>query len=76
MARLGHLIRRLSECHDGTRIGPELYQAASDVRAGGHERTGVLAANRLLAGAVVVIVVGSAVALAGGVDLAAALAGR
>ncbi|HET7141192.1 MAG TPA: DUF6754 domain-containing protein [Candidatus Limnocylindria bacterium] len=61
---------------DGTLIGPELYQAASDVRAGGHERTGVLAANRLLTGAVVVIVVGSAVALAGGIDLAAALAGR
>jgi hypothetical protein len=36
----------------------------------------VLAANRLIAGAVVVIAVGSLVALAGGVDLAGPLAGR
>jgi hypothetical protein len=61
---------------DGTLVGPELYQAPSDVRSGGHERTGVLAANRLLMAAVVVIVVGSLAAVASGFDLAPALAGR
>jgi hypothetical protein len=61
---------------EGTLIGPELYQAPSDLLAAGHERTGVLAANRLIAAAAVVIVLGSLVAVAGGVDLAAALAGR
>jgi hypothetical protein len=61
---------------EGTLIGPELYQAPSDLRSAGHERTGVLAANRLLAAAAAVIVVGSLVAVAGGVDLAAVLAGR
>jgi hypothetical protein len=57
-------------------VGPELYQAPSDLRAAGHARVGVLAANRLLFAAVAVIVVGSLVTLVGGVDLAAALAGR
>jgi len=61
---------------EGTLVGPELYQAPSDLRAAGHARVGVLAANRLLFAAVVVIVVGSLVTLVGGVDLAAALAGR
>jgi hypothetical protein len=61
---------------EGSLIGPELYQAPSDLRAAGHERTGVLAANRLIAAAVVVVAVGSLVALAGGVDLAGPLAGR
>jgi len=61
---------------EGTLIGPELYQAPSDLRSAGHERTGVLAANRLLAAAAAVIVLGSAIALASGFDLATALAGR
>ena len=61
---------------DGTLAGPELYQAPSDLRSSGHERTGVLAANRLLLAAAAVIIVGSVAVLAGGVDLAAVLAGR
>ncbi|HEX3219782.1 MAG TPA: DUF6754 domain-containing protein [Candidatus Limnocylindria bacterium] len=60
---------------EGTLIGPELYQAPSDLRGGSHLRTGVLAANRLLAIAAAVIVLGSLLTLAG-FDLAAALAGR
>jgi hypothetical protein len=61
---------------DGTLIGPELYQAPSDLRAAGLERTGVLAANRIIVAAVVVIVLGSLLTVAGGTDLAAVLAGR
>jgi len=61
---------------EGTLIGPELYQAPSDLRAGGHERTGVLASNRLILAVVAVLVLGSAIALVTGVDPAAALAGR
>jgi hypothetical protein len=61
---------------EGVLIGPELYQAPSDLRSAGHERIGVLAANRLIAAAVAVIAVGSLVAIAGGIDLAGPLAGR
>jgi hypothetical protein len=61
---------------DGSLIGPELYQAPSDLRATGLERTGVLAANRILVAALVVIVLGSVLAVAGGTDLASLLAGR
>jgi hypothetical protein len=61
---------------DGTLVGPELYQAPSDLRAVGHDRTGVLAANRLLLAACLAIVVASVITLASGVDLAAMLAGR
>ena len=61
---------------DGNLIGPELYQAPSDLRAAGHERTGVLAANRIIVAALVTIVLGSLLAVAGGVDLAGVLAGR
>ena len=46
-------------------IGPEPYQAAADLRAGVDERTMVMAANRLIAIALVVIIVGSILALAG-----------
>jgi hypothetical protein len=60
----------------GTLVGPELFQAPSDLRSAGHERTGVLAANRLLMAAAAVIVVASVAALVTGTDLAAALAGR
>jgi len=61
---------------EGTLAGPELYQAPSDLRPAGHERTAVLAANRLLLAAAVVIVISSLATLAGGLDLAALLAGR
>jgi hypothetical protein len=61
---------------EGALIGPELYQAPSDLRAAGHDRTGALAANRLIGTAVVVIAVGSLAALAAGVDLAGPLVGR
>jgi hypothetical protein len=61
---------------EGVLIGPELYQAPSDLRSAGHERTGVLAANRLIAAVLVIMALGSLAALAGGIDLAASLAGR
>ena len=61
---------------DGTLIGPELYQAPSDLRAVGHGRTAVLAANRIIVAALVTIVLGSLLAVAGGIDLAGVLAGR
>jgi len=61
---------------EGTLIGPELYQAPSDLRAIGHDRTGVLASNRLILAVIAVLVIGSATALAAGIDLAGALAGR
>ncbi|HSM38485.1 MAG TPA: hypothetical protein VK838_04065, partial [Candidatus Limnocylindrales bacterium] len=60
---------------EGTLVGPELFEATSDLRPGA-ERTGVLGVNRLLLAAVVVILIGSGVALVAGVDLAATLAGR
>jgi hypothetical protein len=60
----------------GTLIGPELYEAPSDLHAGGHERTGVLASNRLILTVVAVLIAGSAIALVTGVDPAASLAGR
>jgi len=46
-------------------IGPEPYQAAADLRAGVDERTMVMAANRLIGIALLVIVLGSILALAG-----------
>lgn len=61
---------------DGSLIGPELYQAPSDLRAAGLERIAVLAANRIIVAALVTIALGSLLAVAGGVDLAPVLAGR
>jgi hypothetical protein len=61
---------------EGTLVGPELYQAPSDLRSVGHGRIGVLAANRLIAAALVTIVLGSLLAVGGGVELAGPLAGR
>ncbi len=61
---------------DGSLIGPELYQAPSDLRAAGLERIAVLAANRVIVAALVTIVLGSLLAVGGGIDLAAVLAGR
>lgn len=60
---------------EGTLVGPELFQATSNLRPGA-ERIGVLGTNRLLVAAVIIILAGSAVALLAGVDLAATLAGR
>jgi hypothetical protein len=61
---------------DGALIGPELYQAPSDLRASGHDRTGVLASNRLILAVIGLVLLGSFAAVAAGVDLAGALAGR
>lgn len=61
---------------EGTLIGPELFQAPSDLQSTGHARTGVLAVNRLLAAALATLLIGSAVALASGLDVAGVLAGR
>lgn len=61
---------------EGALVGPELYQAPSDLRSAGHERTGVLATNRLIAAALATMVLGSLLAIAAGVDLAGPLAGR
>jgi hypothetical protein len=61
---------------EGSLIGPELYQAPSDLRPSGLERTGVLAANRIIVAALVVVVLGSLLAVVGGLDPAASLAGR
>lgn len=60
---------------EGAMIGPELFQAISDGQPG-PERMAVLAANRLLLGAIIVLVIGSLVTITTGLDLAAAMAGR
>lgn len=57
----------------GTLIGPELYMAAADLRAEVDLRTTVVAANRLIWIAVVIIVVGSLLALSGVLDVRALL---
>src|SRR5688572_12380608 len=49
----------------GALIGPQLFTAAADLRADPNERTMVLAANRIILAAVVVLAVGSGLALAG-----------
>lgn len=56
-------------------IGPEPYQAGADLRSSAEERTMVMAANRLIALAIAVIVVGSILALVGVGDLVEFLAG-
>jgi hypothetical protein len=60
----------------GALVGPELFQAPAELGPARGERTGALAANRLVVGALAVIVAGSAAAVASGIDLAAVLAGR
>jgi hypothetical protein len=60
---------------DGVLIGPQLYQAPADLRAGSFERTMVLAANRLIWIAVAVLVVGSLLALAGAAQIGPSLLG-
>lgn len=58
-----------------TLIGPQLFQASADLRASVDERTMVMAANRLIGLAVALILVGTALALAGVVDIGPALTG-
>jgi hypothetical protein len=60
----------------GALIGPELYQAPSDLRSVGHERTAVQAFNRIVAATVVVLLIGSLAGWVTGFDLAGPLAGR
>jgi hypothetical protein len=59
----------------GALIGPELYQAPADLRSEVEERTMVTSANRLIAVALVVILVGSVVALVGVADVRSILLG-
>ena len=63
----------------GALIGPELFQAAADLRADTNERTMVMAANRLIVVAVMAVVVGSALVLTGVIvpnDLLLGIGGR
>jgi hypothetical protein len=61
---------------DGSLVGPELLQAAGEIGAAGHARTSVLAANRLIWGAVGLMLVGSLLSWAGGPQVATFLTGR
>lgn len=61
---------------DGTLIGPELFQAAAEIAGSGHARTAVRAANRLISTVVVMLLIGSIAAWAGGPQIASFLAGR
>jgi hypothetical protein len=63
----------------GALVGPQLFQAAADLRADANERTMVMAANRLIGVAVLALVVGSALVLAGVIvpnDLLLGIGGR
>lgn len=59
----------------GALIGPELYQAPADLRSEVEERTMVTSANRLIAVALAVILIGGVLALTGIVDLRGVLLG-
>jgi hypothetical protein len=59
---------------EGTMVGPELFQAASDLR-GRSDRTGVTAANRIVLAAAATVVLGSLAAWLAGIDVSAALVG-
>ncbi|HLE88540.1 MAG TPA: DUF6754 domain-containing protein [Candidatus Limnocylindria bacterium] len=61
---------------DGALIGPGLLQAAAEIAGGEHARSSVLAANRLIWSAIAVLLIGSAMGLAGGPHIAEFLAGR
>lgn len=52
----------------GALVGPQLFGAAADLRADPYERTMVVAANRIIITAVVVLIAGSALALVGVID--------
>ena len=60
---------------EGTLVGPELFEASADLRPG-DARAGVLAANRLIWAAVLVLLLGSVVQLLGWANIAAFLVGR
>ncbi|TME35437.1 MAG: hypothetical protein E6I62_00500 [Chloroflexi bacterium] len=60
---------------EGTLVGPELFEASADLRPG-EARAGVLAANRLIWAAVLVLLLGSVVQLLGWANIAAFLVGR
>ena len=63
----------------GALVGPELFQAAADLRSDGIERTTVLAADRLIWVTVVVIIVASALSIVGVItpqDLLLGIGGR
>jgi hypothetical protein len=62
--------------NDGAVVGPELFQAIAEIAPKGHSRTAMTAANRLIIGAIVALLLGSAAMLAGAPDLAPFLAGR
>jgi hypothetical protein len=59
----------------GAMIGPQVLQAAADLRADAAERTSVLAADRLLLMALGVLVVGTALLLGGLLDVRGFLTG-
>lgn len=61
---------------DGSLVGPAFFQAAGEIGAGGHSRTVVLAANRLIWGAIGILLVGSLITWAGGPQVAPFLTGR
>ena len=61
---------------DGSLVGPAFFQAEGEIDAGGHARTVVLAANRLIWGAIGLLVVGSLLTWAGAPQVAAFLTGR
>ncbi len=61
---------------EGTLIGPELYQAPSDLARRGHDRIAVFAGNRVAGISLIVLVLGSALVLFGRVDLAGFLVGH
>ena len=61
---------------DASLVGPAFFQAAGDLGARGHARTSVLAANRLIWGAIGLLLVGSLITWAGGSEVAAFLTGR
>jgi len=61
---------------DGAVVGPELFQALAEVAPMAHSRTTVIAANRLIVGIVVAMLLGSLAMLAGAPDLAPFLVGR
>lgn len=61
---------------DGSLIGPAFFQAEAEIDAGGHARTVVLAANRLIWGAIGLLLVGSLLTWAGGLQVTAFLTGR
>jgi hypothetical protein len=61
---------------DGSLVGPAFFQAEGEIDAGGYARTVVLAANRLIWGAIGLLLVGSLLTWAGGPQVAAFLTGR